>query len=153
MPIKGYLVEQAMKKAGVWASSPPDDRQDCLRALERMAEEWGGQDPPVYINYPLQAHPEWTCECPNLPAIVQNALISNLAVRIAVDFNVPVSADLRTEAANAKRSVVRPVPAPSAAAAYQGWPLGAGHERRFGDRRYSAPRLAGNPEPRPEENF
>lgn len=100
---KGNLASAALEEIGIAEYEfdiSPEQRQSVIRRLDMMMAEWGARF--LRLSYPITTSvtPDPDQES-NLPDWVGEAVISNLAIRIAPSYGKTVSPETRAVAKNA----------------------------------------------------
>ena len=97
------IINEALGKIGVVEagdSANPTDSATGLRVLNKMMAEWGQRS--LDMNW----FPQDTLgDTIPIPDWSEEGVTSNLAMRAATDFRVPVSNELLTEATNGRRTI------------------------------------------------
>jgi hypothetical protein len=98
---KRQFVEQAFEEIGLAAYTydlTPEQLQSGLRRLDSMMALWNGKG--IKINYPLPSSPDSSDldEKTDVPDQANEAIYTNLALKIAPSFGKQVSADTKISA-------------------------------------------------------
>lgn len=112
---KRQFVEQAFEEIGLASyvyDLQPDQLQSACRRLDTMMATWNAKG--LRLGYPLPSTPEDTSldDETNVPDRANEAIVLNLAVKLAPSFGKVVSPDTRAGAKNAMRvlySYVAPI--------------------------------------------
>lgn len=105
---KGELVHSALNEIGIADYDydvSPEETESALRRLDSMMAEWDGRG--LRLSYPL---PSMACgstldEDSNIPDIAWEAVIVNLAVRLAPSYGKVVMRETKITAKNALNTV------------------------------------------------
>jgi hypothetical protein len=106
---KRQFVEQALEEIGVASYDfdlQPEQLQSALRTLDAMIASWNANG--VRISYPLPSSPE-NSELDtetNVPDTANEAIYTNLAIRLASRFGKVVSQELKATALQAYSSLL-----------------------------------------------
>lgn len=97
---KGELADGALEEIGIADYEfdvTPEQRQSAIRRLDMMMAVWGGRG--IRLSYPITKtpSPDPTQES-NIPDWAGEAVITNLAVRIAPSYGKKVSAETKINA-------------------------------------------------------
>lgn len=130
---KGFIARQALRKIGIRSDefeADNDEIGDALIELESMVLNLDGRG--IRIGYELAPDPELID--PNvdagIPDIYSDALIYQLAVRLAPDYGKAVSPTLATQAAGSLNTLYMAIDTPSIQ--YErNMPVGSGNNHRF----------------------
>ncbi len=111
MITKGYLVNEALTELGLASyvfDMQPQDRQSALNKLDDMAGEWSD----INMGYlqPTNNGESDQADDSGLTNATKNAVILNLAVRIAPQFGKTPSPETKTAAKQAYNSLPRTIP-------------------------------------------
>jgi len=79
----------------------PQGLENAMRQLDAMIEGWNGRG--IRLGYPVPTDPEDSDldDATNIPDYANEAVIKNLAIRLASSFGKPVSRELKVDAKNA----------------------------------------------------
>ena len=97
------LIDAALGKIGVVEAGDNANATDsatALNVLNRLMHEWGERS--MDLNWFTQ---DTLGDTAPLPSWAEEGVISNLAMRAASDFRVPVSSELITEATDGRRTI------------------------------------------------
>lgn len=115
---KGELVQHALDEIGIanYAFDLTTDQLDrALARLDAMMGEWGGRR--IRLGYPIAANPK-VIEAntqSNVPDWAVEAVITNLAIRLAPSFGKSVSPDTRATATRGMNTLLARAARPSPA--------------------------------------
>lgn len=127
---KGDLVEAALTEIGIAGNEfdvVPEDMEKDIRRLDSMLAEWVNQG--LLLGYPTNSSPNTTEEDTesNIPDIAHEAVITNLALRLAPSYGKQVSPETSKIAKNSLTYLlgrtVKPIPRQLPT-----MPRGAGHK-------------------------
>ena len=127
---KRQIVDAALTEIGLGEYSfdiAPEQKQEALRRLDSMLAEWDGRN--IRIFYPIPGNPEDSDieQKIGVPAYAWEALITNLAIRIAPSYGKTVSPNTMTTARHALNTLMaRSATPPEMQLA--SIPSGAGHK-------------------------
>lgn len=125
------FVFQAFEEIGV-AQSPldlsPEQRQSGLRKLDAMMAVWNGRG--IRLGYPLPSSPGASdiTDDTEVPDRANEAIYTNLAIRLASSIGRPVSMELKATAKQAYDVLLSHSAMPSEMQLPSGVPAGAGHK-------------------------
>ena len=117
----------------------PEQLQSALRRLDAMMMEWNAQG--IRLGYPIASSPQdsdLSTET-GTPDSAWEAVITNLAIRIAPGYGKPVSADTKTIAKNALNTLMQRATFPLEKQLPQTMPIGQGNKPWRWDNPYVYP--------------
>lgn len=111
----------------------PEELQRALRRLDSLMAEWNGKG--IRIGYPIPASPNDSDldEQTSVPDSANEAIITNLAVRLAPGFGKVVNPATQTAAKSAYNVLLSRAAMPPQMQYAAGLPSGAGHKPIMGD--------------------
>jgi hypothetical protein len=152
---KRQFVNKALSKIGYAAyayDTDAEELQDALSSLDGMMATWNGKG--IRLGYPLPSSPENSNldDETNVPDSANEAIYTNLAIRIASDIGKIVSQDMKIAAREAYRVIVSRTTQTRIKQFPSTTPTGAGNKpRRWGTGEYFPtpvdPLLAGDDGP------
>ena len=128
---KNQFVEAALEEIGISSyvfDLQPEQVQSSLRRLDAMIASWNGEG--IHIGYPLPSSPEFsdvTAET-NVPDSANEAIITNLAVRIAPSYGKVVTMETKVIADNSYRVLEAKATRPAIRQIPANTPAGAGNK-------------------------
>ncbi len=127
---KDQLVHGALEEIGIASYDfdiPPEASESALRRLDSMMMEWDGRG--IYLNYPFGNPGETSLsEDSGIPAFAWEAVITNLAVRLAPSYGKNVSSNTMITAKRALNAVLSKLTMPRKRQ-LDTLPSGAGHKK------------------------
>lgn len=107
---KRQFVEAALEELGLAAhvfDMQPEQLESGMRRLDSMMAEWNGRG--IRLAYPIPGSPEFSSleEPSNVPDSANEAIITNLAIRIAPAYGKQVSAQTLSAAAVAFQTIMQ----------------------------------------------
>jgi hypothetical protein len=117
----------------------PEQLQSALRRLDAMMMEWNAQG--IRLGYPIASSPQdsdLSTET-GTPDSAWEAVITNLAIRIAPGYGKPVAADTKTIAKNALNTLMQRATFPLEKQLPQTMPIGQGNKPWRWDNPYVYP--------------
>lgn len=129
------FVEKALQEVGLASyvyDLSPDELDSACQRLDSMMAAWNGKG--IRLGYPLPGIPELTSltEETGVPDSANEAIITNLAVRIAPSYGKAVSMDTKTIAKESFNVLLSRAARPKEVS-LAGMPVGAGNKRIEGD--------------------
>lgn len=129
---KRQFVEQAFGEVGLAAyvyDLTPEQMQSALRRLDAMMAAWNGKG--IRLGYPLPASPQDSDldTQTNVPDSANEAIYSNLAVRLGPGFGKAISPDLKSTAKYGYDLLLSRATMPPQAQLPGTMPAGAGNRR------------------------
>jgi len=109
----------------------PEQAQSCGRRLDAMMAMWSGRG--IKINYPIATDPEnvdLDTET-DVPDYANEAIILNLAIKIAPSHGKSLSPDTKASAKDALNTVLNYAAKPMEMGFPEGMPRGAGYKNRW----------------------
>jgi len=105
---KGDIVRKALRKIGVASSATltqvePESMADALEDLEDMMAQWDAEG--IKIGYAFSVDPPQPDDDSMLPDWAWNGAALCLANQIAIDYQRPVTPDMKTDAYEAKMAI------------------------------------------------
>lgn len=140
---KRQFVEAAFSEAGYATYTfdlEPEQLQDALRRLDAMIATWNGKQ--IYLGYPLPSSPELSDldEETEVPDAANEAIYTNLAIRIAPLIGKTVSIETRATAKSGYNALISKVSKPLERQMPRTMPSGAGNKPWRNDSPFIAPR-------------
>lgn len=110
----------------------PGEQQQALRQMDRMMAEWSSRG--IRVGYPLPSSPGDSnlSDDSTLPDVAVDAVLTNLAIRLASSLGRQVSADLRIRAKSGYDLLLREAAKPIPMQFPDTLPVGAGNRRISG---------------------
>jgi hypothetical protein len=129
---KKQIIEQAFEEIGLASyifDLTPDQLDSALRRLDLMVASWQAMN--IQIGYPLPASPGNSNIDEEIQTSLNNneALVLNLAVRLAPAYGKSVSQDTKTTAKNLYNQLLIEAAMPYEQQFVRTLPLGAGYKR------------------------
>ena len=135
---KRQYIEQAFEEVGLAAyvfDLTPEQLQSALRKLDAMMAEWNAKG--LRLGYPLPSSPQDSRldEQTYVPDLANEAIYTNLGIRIAPSFGKGIMPDTKGIAKMAYNTVVQAFAGPIPQQLPRTMPLGAGNKpwRRYDD--------------------
>lgn len=132
---KGELVSAALEEIGIAEYEfdiSPEMRESGIARLDMMIASWGSRG--IKLSYPIaKVEDAESTEDTNIPDWAWEAVVTNLAVRLAPQYGKTLSSDTRTIARSSYLDMVRRFAQPPQMQMPSG-PVGAGYktvDRRF----------------------
>lgn len=130
---KGEFIDAALAEIGISAdvfTVPVERRTYCLQRLDSMMGEWSARG--LGLNYPLPSSPSSSSESQNTSVsdAANEAIITNLAVRIAPSFGKQVLPATITAASNSFSTLLAKYSVVPQRVMRAGFPIGAGNKYR-----------------------
>jgi len=127
---KGDLVEAALTEIGIAGDEfdvVPEQMEKDMRRLDSMMAEWVNQG--ILLSYPTNSSPNTSEEGTdsNIPDIAIEAVVTNLALRLAPSYGKQVQPDTRITAKNSMTYLVGVIAKPLERR-LPGMPKGAGYK-------------------------
>jgi len=126
---KRQFVQAAFEEIGLASyvfDLQPEQLQSALRRLDAMMAEWNGKG--IRLGYPLPSSPQFSDldEPSEVPDSANEAIITNLAVRIAPSYGKTVSANTQITAKNSYNTILSRAVQPGQQQLPATMPAGAG---------------------------
>jgi len=138
---KRQFVTAALEEIGLASyvfDMQPEDLQSAVRRLDAMMAEWNGKG--LRLSYPIPGSPENTdldAET-NVPDSANEAIITNLAIRLAPSYGKIVARETKTTAKQAYNTVLMRSTKPPEKQMPANLPVGAGYKtHRTGNRPFA----------------
>jgi len=109
----------------------PEQMQSCVRRLDAMMAMWSGRG--IKINYPIATEPENVNldDETDVPDYANEAIILNLAIKMAPGSGKTLSPDTKASAKDALNTVLNYAAKPIEMQYPGGFPRGAGHKTQW----------------------
>lgn len=127
-----YAAFEEIGLAGYVFDLSPEQLQSALRRLDAMMAEWNGKG--IRVGYPIPSSPESSDldEPSEVPDSANEAIITNLGIRLAPMFGKTVSVDTKIVAKGAYNTVLARATFPPQMQMPGSMPAGAGHKPIIG---------------------
>ena len=128
---KRQFVEAAFGEIGLAAyvfDASPQQLEAALKRLDALMADWNGRG--IRLSYPLHGDPEFSdidAES-NVPDYANEAIILNLALRLAPSYGKQVMPDTKINAKNAYNTMMARTALPMEQQLPESMPLGAGNK-------------------------
>jgi hypothetical protein len=148
---KRQFVSGAFEEIGLASNNfdlQPEDLQTALRRLDAMMAEWAGKG--IYLGYPVPASPEDSDldDESNAPYYANEAIITNLALRIAPSYGKQMQQDSRMIARQGYNTLMSRAATPPQMQFPSSLPRGAGNKTyRSNSERYFSTPIDNNTDP------
>lgn len=128
---KRQFVTAALEEIGLASyvfDLQPEQLESALRRLDAMLAEWNGKG--IRLGYPLPGSPQDSDldEPSNVPDSANEAIITNLAIRIAPSYGKQLMTETKTTAKNSYNTLLQRATMPMEQQLPGTMPLGAGNK-------------------------
>lgn len=132
---KQQFVHAALEELGLAAyvfDVQPEQLESAMRRLDSMMAEWNGRG--IRLGYPIPGSPEFSSldEPSNVPDSANEAIITNLAIKLAPSYGKQVSAQTMSAAAVAFQTIMQRSIEDVEMKLPGNMPTGAGNKRQYG---------------------
>lgn len=136
---KGDIVRKALRKIGVASSATltqvePESMADALEDLEDMMAQWDAEG--IKIGYAFSVDPPQPDDDSMLPDWAWNGAALCLANQIAIDYQRPVTQDMKTDAYEAKMAIRKAIVFVPSLARRNDMPMGQGNKSYMSRHRF-----------------
>ena len=130
---KRQFVQEAFSEMGMadyYFDLTPEALQSAVRRLDAMMAQWSGRG--IKLNYPIASEPENAnlADETDVPDYANEAIILNLAIKVAPSVGKTLSPDTKASAKDALNTVLNFAAMPGEMQYPEGTPLGSGNRWR-----------------------